>query len=332
MNTLPTVSAILPVYNGLQYLKDSIASVVAQTLQPVELFLIDDGSTDGSRAYLETVQTPFPTIVLHQQNKRQSAARNLAAAQAKGKYLAFLDHDDIWFPTHLERLVAPMEADAWVGWTYSDLDEIDSGGGQVSQRNLRSFNPHVEHPKTNLPNMLSSDMFIFPSAAVVRREAFNAIGGFDERLSGYEDDDLFLRLFRAGWLNVFLPESLVRYRRHASSSSFSERMWISREIYAQKLLADYPDDPHLVRYYVRDIIAPRFYAAAKAEYLRHMPHRRWEQCRMSLALMRRFHTLMRVPLGRTGLKRALAFTLMAYPQGFAALYPLLRRFFALPRL
>ncbi len=327
-----TVSAILPVYNGLQYLKDSIGSVVSQTLQPMELFLVDDGSTDGSLEYLKSVDTPFPKIVLTQKNKRQSAARNLAAAQAKGKYLAFLDHDDIWFPTHLEKLVAPMEADAWVGWSYSDLDEIDSMGRQVSQRNLRSFNPHVEHPKTNLMNMLSSDMFIFPSAAVVRREAFDAIGGFDERLSGYEDDDLFLRLFRAGWLNVFLPESLIRYRRHATSSSFSERMWTSREIFAEKLLADYPDDPHLVRYYVRDIIAPRFYASAKAEYLRHMPHQRWEQCVMSLALMRRFNQLSRLPLGRTAVRRAVGFGLMAHPQRFASWYPLVRQLFNLPRL
>ena len=328
----PTVSVILPVYNGLQYLKDSIASVVAQTLPPLELFLVDDGSTDGSREYIASVETPFPKIVLTQQNKRQSAARNLAAAQAKGKYLAFLDHDDIWFPQHLEKLVAPMEKDAWVGWTYSDLDEIDSGGGQICQRSLCGYNPLVEHPKTNLFNMLASDMFIFPSAAVVRREAFEAIGGFDERLSGYEDDDLFLRLFRAGWLNAFLPEALVRYRRHATSSSFSERMWISRDIFAAKLLGQYPDDPHLMRYYVRDIIAPRFYASAKAEYLRHLPHQRWEQCHMSLALMKRFSTLSRVPFGRIAVTRALAFPVMAHPRLFAALYPLVRRIFGLHRL
>lgn len=328
----PEVSAILPVYNGLQYLKDSIASVVGQSLQPIELFLIDDGSTDGSREFIESVETPFPKIVLTQQNKRQSAARNLAAGQAKGKYLAFLDHDDIWFPRHLEKLVAPLEADPWVGWTYSDMDEIDSDGSQVSQHTLRGYNLLVEHPKTSLFNMLASDMFIFPSAAVVRSEAFAAIGGFDERLSGYEDDDLFLRLFRAGWLNVFLPESLVRYRRHATSSSFSERMWISRDIFAEKLLAQYPDDPHLVRYYVRDIIAPRFYASAKAEYLRHMAHRRWDQCLMSLALMRRFSQLSKLQPGPVMLKRALAFPLMAHPPRFAALYPFVRRALNLPRL
>lgn len=328
----PTVSVILPVYNGLPYIRDAIASVLAQTLQPLELILVDDGSDDGSLTYLEEVRAPFPVTVLQQQRKMQSAARNLAAAQAKGDYLAFLDHDDIWFPRHLEKLVAPLEDDPWMGWSYSDIDEIDAAGQQVAQRTLRSHNPHVEHPKTNLINMLSADMFIFPSAAVVRRKAFAAIGGFDERLSGYEDDDLFLRLFRAGWLNTFVPESLVRYRRHSVSSSFSERMWISRDIFARKLLDAYPNDPHLVRFYVRDVIAPRFYASAKAEYWRHLPHQRWEQCRMSVALMRRFTKLSELPIGRTALKRQLAFGLMAHPKVFALLQPKLQRLLRMMRL
>src|SRR6185436_2021170 len=134
--TQPSVSAILPVYNGLRYLRESIGSIVAQTLQPLELFVIDDGSTDGSREFLATLQTPFPLYVLHQRQERQSAARNLAAAQAKGKYLAFLDHDDIWYPRHLEKLVAPLEADDWMGWSYSDLDEIDANGELVCHNAL----------------------------------------------------------------------------------------------------------------------------------------------------------------------------------------------------
>jgi hypothetical protein len=87
-----------------------------------------------------------------------------------------------------------------------------------------------------------------------------------------------------------------------------------------------------VRYYVRDIIAPRFYASAKAEYLRHFPHHRWEQCQKSLALMRRFTQLSRLPFGRVRLKRAVAFRILAHPKLFAVLFPLLRRIVHLPRL
>ncbi len=328
----PTITVVMPVYNGVRYLADSITSVVAQTLQPSELIIVDDGSTDGSKELAEAIETPFRKLVLHQANKRQSAARNLAARHARGKYLAYIDHDDIWYPHHLERLVGPMEADIRLGWAYSDIDEIDADGKLISLNVLRTLNAFVQHPKTDIFNMLGADMFIFPSAAVARREAVLAVGGFDERLSGYEDDDLFLRMFRAGWLNHYSPELLVRYRRHPSSSAFSERMWISRDIYSRKLLEEYPDDPVLVRFYVRDIIAPRFYGAARAEYFRHFPHRRWEQCRMSVTLMRRFTKLSRLPYGRRWLRRQLSFVLLANPRLFATFYPLLRVLAGLPRV
>jgi len=322
----------MPVYNGARHVGDSIASVVAQTLRPTEMFVVDDGSTDGSQERVEAIPTPFPRHLLHQDNRRQSAARNLAAAQASGKYLAFLDHDDIWYPHHLETLVAALEEDPRLGWAYCSIDEMDSEGRLVALDVLRGLNEGVEHPKTNVFNMLSADMFIFPSAAVVRAEAFHAVGGFDERLSGYEDDDLFLRLFRAGWLNHYHPAPLIRYRRHPASSAFSERMWISREIYAQKLIEGYPDEPELVRFYVRDIIAPRFFRAGQAEYIRHFPHRRWEQCAMSVELMGRYLKLMRLPFGRERMRKRIALWIMRYPRLVGLLYPLLRLVWPLPRL
>jgi glycosyltransferase involved in cell wall biosynthesis len=321
----------MPLYNGARYIRDTIASIVAQTVQPSELFVIDDGSADGSADIAAEVQTPFPKYILHQKSKRQSAARNLAAAKAVGKYLAFIDHDDLWYPRHLELLVEPLDADSRYGWSYSDIDEIDSDGALVGRSVLRSLNLAVEHPKTNIFNMLANDMFIFPSAAVVRRDAFVTIGGFDERLSGYEDDDLFLRMFRAGWLNEYIPEPLVRYRRHPLSSAFSERMWISRDIFARKLIDAYPDDRELVRFYVRDIIAPRFYSAARAEYIRHFPLGRWDQCVQSVALMRRFHKMMRLPPGRKRVKQSISHLVLASPRVFSILYPLLRFIRPMPR-
>lgn len=326
----PRISAIMPVYNGVKYIEASIGSIVAQTLPPTELFVIDDGSTDGSQELLEKIPTPFPKIVLHQANKRQSAARNLAAARATGDYLAFLDHDDIWYPQHLERLVEPLEKDARMGWSYSDIDEIDAEGKLVSLRILGGLNTQVQHPKTCLLNMLSNDMFIFPSASLVRRKAFEAVGGFDERLSGYEDDDLFLRIFREGWLNVFLPDSQVRYRRHPNSSTYSERMWMSRDIFASKLIDTYPNDPELRRYYVRDLIAPRFFRCAKAEYFRHFPHGRYAQCARALALMRQFAGMMSAPRGKRRIRHAVGFQLLKFPRVLEVLYPFLERFSLLP--
>jgi GT2 family glycosyltransferase len=86
-------------------------------------------------------------------------------------------------------------------------------------------------------------MFVLPSATVLSRTAFNAVGGFGERLSGYEDDDLFLRIFRAGFANVFIDRGVTRWRIHTGSAWYSARMGVSRMIYFRKLLAEFPDDP-----------------------------------------------------------------------------------------
>ncbi|HEY4590097.1 MAG TPA: glycosyltransferase, partial [Thermoanaerobaculia bacterium] len=91
----PRISAILPVFNGRRFLPDAVRSVLAQTLPPCELIVVDDGSTDSSLEALENLPpAPFPVRVLRQANAGQSAARNAAAREATGEYLAFLDQDD----------------------------------------------------------------------------------------------------------------------------------------------------------------------------------------------------------------------------------------------
>ena len=80
------------------------------------------------------------------------------------------------------------------------------------------------------------------------RRAFDAVGGFDERLRGYEDDDLFLRMFSAGYDNVFLNRALSQWRVFSGSASFSARMAISRMLYFRKLLAEFPDEPDQGRF------------------------------------------------------------------------------------
>lgn len=111
-------------------------------------------------------------------------------------------------------------------------------------------------------------MFVLPSACVISRKAFLAVRGFDERLSGYEDDDLFLRLFLSGYDNVYMPAALSAWQIHSTSSSYSSRMGASRGIYARKLIAQFPNDPDLMRYYVRDMIAPRFFRSMAWELLK----------------------------------------------------------------
>lgn len=281
------VSVILPVYNGRRFLAGAVRSVMEQTLPPCELIVVDDGSTDDSLAELESLPpVPFPVRVLRQANAGQSAARNLAARQAEGEYLAFLDQDDRWYPQHLERLVEPLVADPAAGWSYSDFDEMDLDGNLVTRAFLHTQG--VRHPKRTIFECVAADLMVLPSASVVRRAAFEQANGFDEALSGYEDDDLFVRFFRLGWEHVFVDRPLVRFRIHTNGSSASRRFIDSRHRYAAKLEAMLPDDRRMLRYYMPDGIAPRFFFTSLDDYVRACSVRDWEAAKLALESVNHF--------------------------------------------
>jgi GT2 family glycosyltransferase len=179
-----------------------------------------------------------------------------------------LDQDDIWYPHHLEHLARPFRRKSGIplGWVYSNLDQIDEDGGSVRLGLIGEL--PSEQPKRSLAGCLSQNMYVLPSASLISRTAFEAVGGFDERLCGYEDDDLFLRLFRAGYDNTYLRERLSKWRIHESSCCHSDRMAISLMIYARKLLATFPDEPSQGTFWARDVIIPRFLRTTTSEYRR----------------------------------------------------------------
>ena len=297
-----SVSAVIPVFNGARFLRAAVESVLAQSVPPCELIVVDDGSTDDSLAQLRDLpRSGIPLRIVRQANSGQSAARNHAAGEAVGDYLAFLDQDDVWHPMHLEVMVAPLAVDPRVGWVYSDFDEIDYDGGLVTRAFLRAHG--VRHPKHSLFDCVANDLMVLPSASVLRRAAFVDVGGFDERLSGYEDDDMFVTFFRRGWEQVFIDRPLVRFRIHDNGSSASRRFMDSRVIYAEKLAQSLPDDPRMMRYYVRDAVAPRFFQTSLDDYVRACSARRWDDAKVALEGVNRFGRLRR-PGWRLRLKLA----------------------------
>lgn len=256
---LLTVAAIIPLYNGLHFIEDSLNSVLAQTRKPSEIIVVDDGSTDGGPELVTAIARTNPSVkLLRKPNGGQSSARNFGAKHSAGDLIALLDQDDAWYPNHIERLIRPFE-DAEpphrLGWVYSNLDEIDRAGKMM----VRNFIPRDHHPKTSIYMCLDRDMFVLPSASLISRKAFEDVGGFDERLIGYEDDDLFFRLFRSGYNNVYVDEALSLWRIYSSSTSFTAKMGQSRMIYARKLIDQFPDEPEQGQYWARDVIAPRFF-------------------------------------------------------------------------
>lgn len=261
------VATIIPLYNGAPYIARAIESVLGQNLAPSEIIVVDDGSTDDGPVIVQRFMRRHPIRLLRKPNGGQSSARNFGVASSNAAHIALLDQDDSWYPNHLEELVRPFQETRQreLGWVYSDLDEVDSHGNMVVRSMLRMM-PSA-HPKRDVFTCLSMDMFVLPSASLISRRAFEAVGGFDENLIGYEDDDLFLRLFRAGYDNVYLDMPLTRWCIHTASSSYSRRMSESRVIYFRKLLDNFPDEPQRRRYFARDCLAPRFFPKLAADYL-----------------------------------------------------------------
>jgi glycosyltransferase involved in cell wall biosynthesis len=326
----PGIAVVIPLYNGARYIRQAIESVLVQSLAPTEIIVVDDGSTDDGPQVVEALACEHPIRLLRKANGGQGSARNFGVTNSNCGLIALLDQDDVWYRHHLETLAKPfMEPHAIeLGWTYSNLDEIDEQGRLIMRSVLRLFDK-VQHPKRDVHACLRTDMYVLPSASLISRRAFEAVGGFDEQLRGYEDDDLFLRMFRAGYDNVYLDEALSQWRMFPESSSYSSRMAVSRMVYLRKLLHEFPDDPTRGRFWTRNVLIPRFLPHITAEFIKSVQHRDREIMQRSLEDLRfviRYHnrrirTVMTLLLPLLRYPLVARMILMARP----ALMPLSRR-------
>lgn len=271
MESEDSVAAIIPLYNGERFIEEALESVLAQTVPPAEIVVVDDGSLDDGPRLVNKYESRGVRMI-SQANAGQSGARNAGVAATTAPWIAFLDQDDLWYDTHLEDLLRTRDkalkakSSRGVGWVYGNLDEIDGDGLFVAERMLGQH--ESLHPKRTLLECLANDMFVLPGAALVSRAAFECVGGFDEDFRGYEDDDLFLRLFRQGYRNAFCQNAVTQWRIYESSTSYSPTMARSRMRYFRKLVREYETDESLEKHYVKNVIAPRFVHKAANEYRR----------------------------------------------------------------
>ncbi|HEY6629877.1 MAG TPA: glycosyltransferase family A protein [Rhizobiaceae bacterium] len=252
----PDVAVVIPYYNGSKFIRRSVESVLAQTIRPAEFVVVNDGSEADEAAFLHKLAVELNFTVIDKDNGGQGSARNAGVAATRAPFICLLDQDDIFLPEHIEILRRAVAADARFGWVYGDLIEAD-GDGNVVRTSMLSEHGRG-HPKRSIFDMLSSDMFVLPSASMISRKAFESVGGFDEQFTGYEDDDLFLRMFRAGFTNSFVASPVTVWCINTDSTSFSMRMSRSRLRYFKKLVSSMPNEPLRNRYYLRDCLVPRF--------------------------------------------------------------------------
>ncbi len=231
----PTVSVVIPTRNRANYILQALASVFAQSYQDYEIIVVDDGSTDNT----EEILTP-----LVKENKLRyelgeargvSAARNRGVALAQGRYIAFLDSDDLFLPTKLEKQMRIYAQQPELGFVHCNFSKFTDDGRELGLRDTSRFQGHV-YPAM----LLEWSVIMAMPCMLVRKDVFLEVGGFDESLSWAEDMDLWRRIARRYAIGT-VDEALVRVRVHASSSSFDKgSAAASFERYLQKALAEDP--------------------------------------------------------------------------------------------
>ncbi len=212
----PLVTAVIPVYNGEHYLPAAVRSVLGQTYQPVECIVVDDGSTDGTRATCSGFGTAIRYI--EKPNGGVASARNVGVAQARGEFVAFLDADDAWLPDKIEKQMEVVRTSPEAGMVYSGMYIADEDLQPVARMDPAP-------PEVALRNTLLLEQPFatgIGSTALLPVSVFRGVGGFDERLSTSADCDLTCRVARQYPL-ACSPEPLACYRRHGSQMSVSLR-------------------------------------------------------------------------------------------------------------
>jgi glycosyltransferase involved in cell wall biosynthesis len=210
----PVVSIVMPTFNRMEFVPATVESVLRQTVPHWELIIADDGSNAETLEYLAGL-TRDERIQLLRLGRSGNAgtARNAGIAAARASLLAFLDSDDLWAPSKLERQLAELRANPECGWSYTAFVMIDAAGQVLPSEGSRPWTPHSGQIFVQTVRTTAS---IRPSSVLARTDLVREIGAFDESIDCSEDYDFMLRLaFRSPVCVV--DEPLISVRRHSSN-------------------------------------------------------------------------------------------------------------------
>ncbi len=209
----PLVSVIIPTFNRERFLPQALGSAFAQDYRPIEVVVVDDGSTDGT---IDLLRTWPDAICIRQTHRGISAARNAGIAASRGSILAFLDSDDLWPANRLTIAVAQFEARPEIGY--------------VLGKQMLFLEPGYDVPSWIKPEWLAIARDVAGTGVLmVRRETWLRVGGFNAELTFGEDTDWLIRASQAKIPMVQLPEVLVHSRLHGDNlmSQISKRRTIN---------------------------------------------------------------------------------------------------------
>lgn len=215
---MPKVSVVIPAYNAMTYLPETVESVLKQTFTDCEVLIINDGSSDHIVEWASQVTDPRVKLI-SQENKGLPEARNTGIANALGEYVAFVDADDLWEPTKLEKQVRRLEDDRAVGLVYTWTALTDQWGKPTG----RLFVSQVEGNVWE--QIVVEDMIANGSSSMVRRSCFETVGVFDPSLTSCEDRDMWTRI-AARYPFAVVKEPLTLYRQHGNSMTKNRQRMI----------------------------------------------------------------------------------------------------------
>ncbi|WP_341936715.1 glycosyltransferase family 2 protein [Marinimicrobium sp. C2-29] len=238
----PLVSVVVASYNMGQYLQSAVDSVLQQEWEPIEVVVVDDGSTDNTEAVMQQYASDSRVTYIKNENQGQPKAKNCGIRHTSGDYIAFCDADDLWEPYKLT-VQMPLFDDPDVGIVYSEVSNID-------EHDQRYETPPAYTRYTgNVTNELLTKNFVPFGTAVVRRACIEKNGVFDEQFRMGIDWDLWLR-YSLDWEFAYTPERTYIYREWSGQMSSNYR---GRYEHAFRILQNFVEqhkeklNPHQVR-------------------------------------------------------------------------------------
>jgi len=243
---LRKVSIIIPAFNRARYIRHTVESVLDQSYPNLELIVVDDGSSDGTRAILEQFGDQI-RLLEHEgrQNRGQSASINLGLRQAEGEYVAILDSDDYWEPDKIKIQAEYLEQHPDVGLVYCNGTAVNENGVFLYD----IYRPG--HTESSRPENILLDCYFFvPSNSLIRTQVLRQAGGFDETLRAAQDHDMAIRIAEITRL-AYIDKCVFHYRRHTQSISKSPggvlTRWNNGFIILNKAASRYPYPASFIR-------------------------------------------------------------------------------------
>jgi glycosyltransferase involved in cell wall biosynthesis len=202
----PLVSVVIPTYNYGKFIGEALKSVFEQTVQSFEIIVIDDGSTDDTKSIIESFGGKVRYFFQSQQGPAR--ARNKGIKESHGEYIAFLDADDLWLPTKLEKQIRLFQANPRLGMALTDNYLFDEAG---------IYRDYVNKKEYLITGDVVANIFInsgvVTPTVMVRREVFDRVGLFEENLHIAEDDNMWIRIAVEYEVDI-VDESLAQIRDH----------------------------------------------------------------------------------------------------------------------